>query len=151
MASTPAFIGKGEFGEWAVRLTNQTSVRSSVPPATSALATGASGSSVIESITARALGANVASFLFLHVFKSSTQQYFYVGGIALPATTEPSAGSDIASGVVSLVLPGLLFPAPQAAGALFTGIRLAPNSVLFASLQVAVAAGWDVYANGGDC
>jgi hypothetical protein len=151
MATTPAFIGNGRFGEWAVRLTTQVSTRAGTPPASSLLATGGAGSSLIESITARAVGANVASQIFLHVFRNSTQQYLYAGSIPLPATSAPAAGADITNGIQSIVLPIILFPAPQSAGTEFRGIRLAANCSLFASLETAVASGWDIYANGGDC
>lgn len=152
MADRPSFIGTPKGGEWVITLTNQTATRSGTPPAATLLLTAGSNGAVVESIVCKPLGTNVDSVLLLFLYKPSTQTYHCFGSAALAATTAPSAASDTGMAVVNVTstLPPILFPA-AATDTSKVGFRLAPGAKIYAALDTAVAAGWVVYANGGDC
>jgi hypothetical protein len=154
MAATPNWIGTNKGGEWCCRLTTQVTTRTGTPTESSLLinVTSANGA-YIESLYAKALGTNIASVILLFEYKPSTQSYFHISSAVLGATTLPAVGADFAAnGLVDLtsLLPITLFPASNTTTP-NRGLRLGSGSKLYVALDQAVAGGWDVWANGGDC
>lgn len=154
MASTPNWIQTNRGGQWCLRLTNQVLTRTGTPTSSSLLvdATSANGAK-IESLYAKALGTNIASVVLFFVYKPSDQTYHHIFSSVLGATTAPAAGSDFAAnGLVDLsnLLPVSYFPSSNTTTPNRL-LSLSPGSKLYAALDQAVAGGWTIWANGGDC
>lgn len=153
MASTPNWIGINRGGQWAVRLTTQVITRTGTPPESALLAniTSANGG-MIEGLKCEALGTNVSAVLFLVVLNPSAGSYHLIGQLLLPATGTPTLGAAFtdASQDANAILPVTLFPSSNTTTP-NRALRLAPGAKLYACLDRAVASGWDVLANGGEC
>ncbi len=150
--ASPAFIQIGRFGQWVIRLTNQTATRTGTPPAGSLVFTTGSNGGFIESVWGQPLGTNVATCLLMFIKDPITTNYRHCSESQLSSTLAPSSPSKLANvDLTTDLLPTALFPAPTSTGSLFQGCRLGPNTEVYLALDTTVAAGWDIFFNGGDC
>jgi hypothetical protein len=152
MASTPNWIGTNMGGRWALTLFNQVGTRVGQPPANTDLITIVSATGgFVEDIRAKPLGTNVATVLLLYLYNPILNTYFLFGSQALAATTAPGPGSDTGMADVKInVLPETLFPSSSTTTP-NRGFRLGQGVKIAVALDVAVATGWCIYANAGEC
>ena len=152
MAATPNWTGINMGGRWALTLTNQVGTRAGSPPANTDIITVSSASGAfIEDIRAKPLGTNVATVLLLYLFNPVSGTYSLFGSQALAATAAPSFGSDSGMADIKInVLPETLFPASSTTTP-NRGFRLGQGVKMAVALDVAVATGWVIFVNGGEC